>query len=248
MPVLYINTSAIREHANRLERMGKSLLPVVVRQTLNAAAYDVKTETMPEEAARFIHRKPTFFKANSGVTQAQGMEVNSMAAIVGFKPKANDRSHSVEDLEQQEEGGVIPHSRAFITLKQGRISQQWQKNPMTRNYEQAIGTAIDSKKSLGKSGKQQFVRAAFEGAAKNKLVIGNFTNGNGNKIAWRINAIIPMEGDQVHIDATPVFAVKKDRKVDIKETHFMRKAALDTQKKMEAMFIKNANAQFSRFL
>ena len=122
---------AISDHVSRLERINRSALPVAVRQTLNAAAFDVKQNTMPEEADIFIHRKPTFFKANSGVTPAKGLDVNTMEATVGFKPKTGDRSHSVEDLEEQEEGGVIPHSRAFVALKEGRTGQQWQKNTIS---------------------------------------------------------------------------------------------------------------------
>ena len=47
--VLHVDSSAIAAHAARLERQSKSALPVVVRQTLNKAAYDVKQRTMPRE-------------------------------------------------------------------------------------------------------------------------------------------------------------------------------------------------------
>ena len=38
----------------------------------------VKKDTMPAEAGIFIHRKPTFFKANSKAVKATGLDINTM--------------------------------------------------------------------------------------------------------------------------------------------------------------------------
>ena len=76
---LNIKSDAIVKHVNTLEKMHKSALPLVIRQTLNSAAFDVKKVTMPKEAsANFDKRNPNFFKANSKVDQAKGFNISSI--------------------------------------------------------------------------------------------------------------------------------------------------------------------------
>src|SRR5580765_6106331 len=124
MAFLNVNADAVVRYAVRLERMSRTTLPNVVRQTLNSAAFDVKKTTMPAQADRtFVKRKPTFFKATSKVNMAQGADINSMQSEVGFA----GTSQAVEDLEKQEKGGNIG-GRTFIPLAKARTSGSWNKN------------------------------------------------------------------------------------------------------------------------
>ena len=232
------------QHANRLEQMSRSALPVVVRQTLNAAAFDVKTDTMPESAKRFIHRKATFFQANSGVTPATGFDINTMSSTVGFKPKPNDKSHSVEDLEQQEDGGHIDN-RAFIAIPAGRNASSWRKmvrKNMTLAYinsRQSIGTQssiVDSLHATGKNKKQRFIKSAVA-AGKGGFVLGTHRV-RGSRMLMYINSIKRV-GRDMKINSTAIYSVKAGRQVtpDGKFHGFMKHASQQSAAKMQRTFI-----------
>lgn len=237
MPILDVDSRAIEVHVARLRTISRSAFPVVVRQTLNKAAMRVKKETMPKEASIFEKRKATFFKANSKVDFAKGFDVNTMEAVVGFKPKPNDRSHSVEDLKQQEDGGDIAN-RSFIMLKTARVGNQWGKNIRVPNRMSNLGRMIDSKKSKGATKGVQFIQAMVA-AGKGGLVIGNKVNSKGNRMLWRVNSLGRGLGNNLHL--TPIAVVKKGRKAHVKQTHFMRKASLKSAKSMEMDFVDFAN-------
>lgn len=251
--IFRIDTTAISNHVERLTRMNKSALPVVVRQTLNAAAFRTKTDTMPKEAAIFIPRKRTFFQANSKVSPAQGLNINTMTATVGFVPKQSDKSHSVEDLQAQETGGSI-RNRSFVALPGARTGGVWQGLTANKNRRQGKGIALDSKDFPGKSPEEQFIHAAYEAAMTGKLLIGNRVNSRGNKIAWRVKPIakqgqkggarMVMTFQKKYVE-NQVFAVKAGRRVMPKATHFMRRASDESAKLMEMDFGKFANAKLA---
>jgi len=234
--VLSINTDALVQHAARLERMSRSALPVVVRQTLNAAAFNVKTVTMPQSSDVFIHRKATFFKANSKVQQAQGFDINSMQSIVGFIPKSDAKDTSVADLEQQEDGGKIS-GRAFVPLKDDRVGNSWQGNVKAKGRYRAIESKIvDAKKSNAGEPAQQFLASA-KYAGVGGVVIGNRLTAGGNKIAWRITGLKPLK-------MIPLFAVKAHRNVMPHATHFMQEASNKSAADMGHNFIMYAEKKF----
>lgn len=240
---IIIDTSAAKRHVVRLKHMHRSAFPVVVRQTLNKAAFDVKTTTMPQTSQVFIHRKPTFFKANSKVVQATGFNLNSMQATIGFVPKADTKDTSVSDLEQQEHGGDIS-GRAFIPLKQNRIGNSWTGNVRTAGrYRSVRSRIVDSadSKAVNKAGQFHSSAAhAYKKYGAGAVVIGSKENANGNKMAWRIMG--PRKKGKFP-NKRLLFAVKKGRKVDPAATHFMRDASLMSQKKMQGDFIKLAEAK-----
>lgn len=254
--VFDINTVAVSNYAERLKQINRSALPVAIRQTLNKAAYDVKTTTMPKEADRFIHRKPTFFKANSRVEQAKGFDVNSMQAIVGFVPKANDTSHSVEDLEQQENGGAIDN-RSFIAAEGARVSNSWERNVKAKHRLKGVRNSLvnaydakskfHSKTGRKRGGKERFVVSAIH-AGEEGYLMNNQVNRKGNKLVMflkslkRVNKTVTVNGKTRHrkdteVKYTKVYYVKKARKVKPVPTHFMLKASLESADKMEKYFV-----------
>lgn len=243
--ILDLNNAALKQHIVTLERLHRSALPVVIRQTLTQAAFDVKQNTMPGTSRQFVHRKPTFFMANSKAVPATGFNINNMVAIVGFRPKMNDKSHSVEDLEQQEDGGAI-HNRSFIALASARVGEQWQRLVRAKNRMGELnGKIFDTRNSPAGDTKEGFIEAAIEAAKTGGLVIGNRINQKGNKMAYRIDHINRFGGN-TYVVATPVFAVKAGRKVHPKATHFMRIASIETAAKMEGYFIINANKKIAQ--
>lgn len=236
---LNINDSAAVKHTQRLLQMQKSDLPIAVRQALNSAAFDVKQNTMPEASMVFIHRKPTFFQANSKVVQARGFEIGQMRSTIGFVPKADSRDTSVSDLEQQEEGGDIS-GRAFIPLKENRVGSSWAGNVRAagrwRRVQNQIVDANDSK-AKNDAGK---VKSSAKYAGVGGLVIGTKVNSNGNRMVWRIMAL----GAKMKLQ--PMFVVKKGRKVNPKATHFMRKASIKSGLKLEEYYVKHAEQRISK--
>ena len=124
--VFHIDASAISGHTARIERISGALQSSV-RQTLNRAALRAKQVTIPAETDKvFAKRRATFIKSSTTVNFAKGNDMNNMVAAVGFLPKLNDSSHSVEDLDKQEYGGDIAN-KAFIPLAQARTSRSWKK-------------------------------------------------------------------------------------------------------------------------
>ncbi len=253
--VFHIDTLQVANHRQRLEEMSRSAIPVVVRQTLNAAAFRVKTETMPMESKIFTERKPTFFKANSKVDPAKGMDINTMVATVGFIPKPADKSHSVEDLQEQEYGGSI-ENRSFIALAGARQGDAWQGLTLANKRRKGsnIGgkPVFDSKDAPGSNDKQKFIKSAYEAQKVGGIVIGNIVNNKGNKIAWSIQKSFGHSGGRMVMSfnkkfvETQIFSVKKDRKVHPHATHFMKKASDEAQQEMEMDFVKFANARLNK--
>jgi len=120
-----INTDKLVKFTNKLEKMHRSDLPVAIRSTLNKAAFDMKTKTLPASALATFEKRHVgqFYKANSRFEGARGFDTNSMKSTVGFvenrlKGRTN---YSVQDLEQQETGGSLSPARSFLPLKGARV-------------------------------------------------------------------------------------------------------------------------------
>lgn len=228
----------------RLERMRKSALPNAVRNTLSKAALDVKQNTMLASAkGAFVQRKPQFFKAASTVVFAKGRDIATMQSAAGFKKMPNDRGRAVDDLNQQEFGGKIG-GRDFVALKGARSAKSWHKGVRKDLRIAALDTMIDSDKTTGKNDKQKFVKSAIHAGVKG-LVRGNITNSNGARTIYLVNKIM-RKGKNTVIGKTAVYSEKDNRQVKPKATHFMGKAAAESSKKVEQIFINEATKQIAR--
>jgi hypothetical protein len=228
---LNINSDAVVQHTNTLEKMHRSALPSAIRSTLNSVAFDVKKNTMPASAEReFTQRAPNFFKANSRVEMARGWNVDQMKAIVGFIPK----DQAVEDLEQQEYGGTI-EGRSFIPMDQARAGGPARKvRPSNRITK--IGNVVNASTMEGRTPQAKFLAAARK-AGKGGYVLGNLQE----KTLWKIEAI-----DGRNIRKKPLFSYEKNRDVSVSATGFMRTASLESANQIEKIFIREAEKQFER--
>lgn len=253
--ILNVNTKALAHHANRLEEIHRSAMPVAIRNTLNSAAFDVKKNTMPASANdTFINRRPNFFKANSKVAMAQGLNVTSMKATVGFTSLGNNKA--VDELKQQEHGGQIG-GRAFIPMSTARVGANWNRNVRADFRMQTIANkdVIDANKVRFKGHyrkkSQRFVRAAikaFELHGPNALVMGNLNPNSGMKTLSAIKSVtIDKSKGTVKIKRTPLYSYIKGRKVKIAGTNFMKRASLETGLKMEKYFIEHAEKQLAKY-
>jgi hypothetical protein len=252
MIVLNINTDELVKHSARLERIRKSALPSAVRGTLNDLAFDVKQKTMPAHAnIRFIKRSPNFFKANSRVEMATGNQINSMRSSVGFfsnnlrSDKGNPADNfAVKDLEQQEHGGKIA-GKSFIpfdTARTGGYSTLVKPaNRLTRILPQ--NKLVIAKNLSGDSKKQKFIKAIFK-AGVGGYVLGS--NVMGENLLWRVESLSEEDG-QKKFRLTPLYSYSKRRKISVKETSFMAEASMDTTKKVDNFFIKQAEFWINRY-
>lgn len=248
MPSFNINSTAVNAYTKKLATINRSALPVAIRQTLNAAALDVKMDTMIQESDKaFIKRKPTFFKAASSVALAKGFNVENMAAAVGFISRggAKDAGHATQDLDQQDEGGNIA-KRAFIGDNKARIGGVLAGSIRSNLRIGSIKPLIrDALKEPGiRTDAQKFIAAAVK-QGKGGFVIGTVRSAKGARALLKINSIKRKDGRTV-VNSTAVYSVKAGREAHIKATHFMELAAVDSYKKMAMVFVKNAQAQIAK--
>ena len=114
--------------SNKLEKMGRSHLPVVVRQTLTSAAVNMKKKTMPEVfRKKFVNRNKSFLKSRSKFTPASGFEIASMKSHAGIMDKSDQ---ATQDLAIQETGGIIS-GRTLIPMDPARVSKS-EKRPFAK--------------------------------------------------------------------------------------------------------------------
>jgi len=242
--VLNIDASAVVEFTQTLRQMHRSAIPNAIRDTLNNAAFDVKTRTMPDESNIFFHRKKNFFKANSKVEQAKGWEVDAMRATVGFVENNGTQQQAVEDMQQQDAGGSIG-GRTFIPLDAARVGGSHGGNVRAANrISQIRSNIVDAKNAKGANNKQRFIKSAIH-AGKGGVVIGN-TIRKGKRMMMRINSVHRLDDGNTVVNSTPLYSVQAGRHVHPKATHFMRKASLLSGAKIEGFYIKNAEKQMAR--
>jgi hypothetical protein len=172
---LNIDSSAVVKHANTLERMHKSALPVAIRGTLNKAAFNVKKDTLPRSATRnFINRSPNFFKAFSKVEMASGFNVNNMQSTVGMvnQDLKGSNNYAVKDLEQQESGGTIK-GKSFIPMTDARGGSR-SKPVRPGNRMSAIKNPLSAANGKGRNKGEKYIRTAIA-AGVGGFVITNFS-------------------------------------------------------------------------
>jgi hypothetical protein len=239
---LNINTDAVVGMTNKLEKLHKSALPSAVRGSLNNAAYDLKTNTMPSKAdATFVKRSDNFFKANSKYEYATGFKVDAMVARVGFienKLKGGD-NYSVKDLEQQENGGSI-NNRAFVPLEGARKDNSMTGLVKPNMRLKRIKTIINPINAKAKNVKEAFIKSVMF-AGKGGFVLGEL---GGNGILWGVNSTSRTEDGKFKL--TALYSFKAGRQAKVKGTGFMRSASLESAKKMEKYYIEEAKRQIHK--
>jgi hypothetical protein len=247
MPAIKINTQAAARYAIWLNQSGRSALPVVCRQTLNRAALDTKTKTMPEEAKQdFVQRKPTFFKATSKVAMATGFDLKTMQSVAGFVAPENKKEsgHATQDLEQQEHGGTID-KRAYIYTKKGRTGRGNVKD----DYLMAVikNKIVDANKypDSGKNDADRYIKAVLSKNFKQKFIIGTTRLAGGARPLLKINSVKKI-GRRTVVNSSMIATVKAKRQAKVKATHFMETASVKAAKDMQVNFIKFAEAKFKK--
>ena len=100
-----------------------------------------------------------------------------------------------------------------------------------------------------KNKKQQFIRAAIYAQTKGDGLVLAHRTGNGGRTLFRVDRLAQnIRSRKLQLKLTPLYNVKKGRKVDVKATHFMEEATNHTMKKVEKIFKENSEFQFQKHL
>jgi hypothetical protein len=94
-----------------------------------------------------------------------------------------------------------------------------------------------------KNNKEAFTLSAIF-AGKGGVVIGTDKK-NGARKALAINSVKRV-GRNTVVKSTAIYNVKANRKVQVKNTNFMRKASTQSATKIEQYYIEEANKQIAR--
>lgn len=237
---IVIDASKDVEFSTKLKELNKSAFPVAVRQALNSLAFDVKQKTMPATAkGTFVERKANFFKANSKVAMAAGFDINTMSSRVGF----HGTSQAVDDLEEQEHGGAIG-GRSFVPMDSARIGNSKRKLVKSAARIGNINNLISSKNASGKNRKERFIKSVIH-AGRGGIVLSEH---KGKMVMWRVNSLKRVNSRKWNLKLTALYSYKHGRDVQVKSTHFMERASVQSAGKVNTFFIESATRQLNRVL
>jgi hypothetical protein len=231
MGAININTNALVELTNKLEKLHKSAMPVAIRSTLNDAAFDMKQKTGPQEFdANFTIRKKNFFKSHTAVNKSPNtFKLKQMKAEFGI---IKGKSEAGDNLEKQEFGGVIKN-RSYIPLKEARTGKNPKKVLSRRFYLKNI-------KPRGRNiyKNQELIKAAFSAGKGGFLIY--------NEILFQVKTISKAKGGKLNLKLNPLYSYKEGRAVTIKKAPFMKPAADKTMRKIPDLYFENAKRRFAR--
>lgn len=241
--LITVNTDSLVGMQKKLQELNRSAFPVAIRNTLNNSAFDVKQNTLTKSAQKnFPHLKQKrFFKAFSGVEKATGFNIHKMAAKVGMLDmgKASARN-AVQNMEKQEIGGVI--NDGFSYLKAARGEKQ---NGFVRreNYYDK-NKVISGRSKVGRNRgthKSKFVARAYKAFKEDKPMFLNSMKGN---FLVKVQRIRKTKKGKLTIKMK--LLMKERETVNIKPTHFVEEAAVETQSKISAMYLKEGEKQINK--
>jgi len=203
--VFNIGSDALVRFTNKLEKMKKSDLPVVVRQTLNKAAVDMRVKSLPKTYDKaFIKRDKNFLKSRARFKLAKGLTISSMKSEVGL---LRDGTPATKGLAKQETGGTL-NKKTFIANDQARTGKSHTKKIARKSRL----SNIRGLKKVRPNDKRGFMREA-------KRV------GSGGHVLYGNTLFVINSSKKQKIRAKPLYSVKKGRAVNVKPRPFMRPAA-----------------------
>lgn len=224
--IVNIGTDELVRFTNRLEKMRKSDLPVVVRQTLNKAAVDMRNKTLPVAYKKaFIQRDKNFLKSRARFSLAKGLDIKAMKSSVGILP---DNKPATTGLAKQETGGMLSR-KSFIPTDQARTGGSKSKKIARRSRLSNIAGL----KKVRKNDKRGFMREA-------KRV------GRGGHVLYGNTLFEIKNPKRQKITAKPIYSFRKGRSVGVKPRPFIRPAALVQGSKLNMNFQKLANIRIKK--
>lgn len=239
--IIDIDSRELVKFTNKLESIGKYEVPVVVRQTLNELAFQMKgysgREGMISKEAKtqFEHsRNKTLFKAFTGVQKSKGNNINSMSSRAGIIQRSG-RERLAEGLAEQQEGGRL--ESPSTPLSTSRISKSISKKVRTKNYLNRL-TPVDLRRNKGK----RFVARANQAYKNGRAII--FTSKTGVDFVANIKKV-NRNGDRL-FNFVLLFRLNKDGVKLEKKRPFVNDAAIKMMPMGSKIFVEKANNRIKR--
>lgn len=237
---LNVNTDANIILTAKLERLRKSSFPSAVRSTLSDAAFEMKKTNIRESAENNMKvRNPTVFKKFTGVKRANGFNVNSMYAEVGFIPKDGIKGDKIpEGMENNEVGGT--DDTGWMYMPKTRTSGSKSRGLVRRNAR------FDRNKNLSRqrNGKGGFISNAYRSKKEKKPFDLKTSKGSFLVIATSFEK---SDSGIPNIKLDFLMRERKNFKARAKATHFNKEAAIKTSKQIDDFYKKNFDFQMNKF-
>lgn len=214
---------------NKLEKMHRSDLPLVVRQTLNDLAFDNKQNEIEDSfRSNFTIRKQNFIKSHTAANKSMNTfdisKMQSMSGVIKGKSTAGDM------LEIQEFGGNIP-DRENIPLPPSRTSKSNAKLVSKRNY---LNRVKPKNKKPIKTGRSLIQAAKFHGPGSILLF---------DKVLIRVKNILK----RGFVRYTKLYSVEDNRTVHISKSPFLEQSGMKTSKKIFDIYSRNAIKRLKKY-
>lgn len=232
--MLEFKGNSLLDFSCKLSKMHKAALPNAVRFSLNDAAKDVKFNTLQKHAkSEFDVRKPTFFKAFSGYKVAEGYDIGKMKSTVGMikgNPK-NPKSKASTQIGEQQSAGNIPN-KSYVRA----IEQTNNKGLLKPSYSKLVNIKpIVSDSDF-------FEKAVQSRKEKKPLLVRK----NNKGVLVKVRKI--SKKTATPITTEPIANYQKNRTVKLKTKHpFLNNASIESGKKLNKFYVKNAKKQIERF-
>lgn len=206
---------------NRLEKMHKSDLPVVVRHTLNRAAVEGRKKSLPKTYQKnFTVRNKSFLRSRSRFDLANGFDISRMQSRFGI----NDQSdRSTQGLAKQEKGGRVPSN--FIAMPDARVSKSPQK--VVRKKNRLSNIAFRNR--IKEGNRRKMIKSAYAAGKGGHILYGD--------ILFEIRGFKRLRNGNSFVKMIPLYNYQQNRKVAIKGTNFMREAGIMQTKELSSNFV-----------
>ena len=242
-----VNTDATIILTAKLERLNKIAFPSAVRASLSDAAFYMKQSGISNSANKNLTvRNRTVFKKFTGVEKARfNRNIEQMKASVGFIPKDGVKGSKVpQGMEANEAGGV--DSDGWMYMSKTRVSGSSKRLVRTGSrFKKSNVLNVKRARNIATKKASRFMIQASESFEQKKPF--HFYS---KKNIFLVQTTSYKTGkDGVHsVKLDFLMRRRKDFNAKAKATHFVKEAALITQKKMDEFYAKNAQFQFDRVL
>ncbi len=218
--------------SHTLSKLHKSALPNAIRFTLTDAAKDVKVKTLQKHSKKeFDIKNDRFFKALSGYQQATGWDIGKMKSTVGMIKGKNSKATASTQVGKQQYSGTVPH-RAYI----GAEEQRNAKGLLKPSYKR-----LTNIKPIVFDG-GNYIKKAIEAKSEGKPLLVKVNN---KGVLAKVKKIRKKSDKPVETEV--IASYEKGRSVKLKTRHpFLINAMIESGKKLDNFYIKNAKRQIER--
>lgn len=233
-----VNCNAMIALTSKLERLNKTAFPAAVRSSLSDCAFEMKKVNILASAEKnMVIRNKAFFKRYTGVKRATGNNVNSMYSEVGFQDRGEQKAKKAvnKGMEANEVGGDDGDGAMY--MKDSRTSGSMRKG-VRRN------SRFNKSKIAKTKSNATFMQRAWTSLKDNAPVFIKTSKGNF------LVQVTSMDKNAGKTDVKMKWLMRSRSKnhAHAHATHFVREAALVTQKMIPEFYLKNAEYQFNKVL